>query len=690
MNKNTYIRSTIKEITLGNVNMEMRICRKTGRILKLIHLRKSFDWNTHLGNLEIYDGLADKHFTGSESPAKTTFKIIKRGVPSVTIRRRFHGASFWVNETFQAEKECIHWDVELLLDDDKQERNIEIRQLVPYPTAPWGWKAWSANFNYPTNVHNVAGTHLEYGDICFGTVIPAITLYHPGNDVGLAIAKPFGQLNPRLRFYFTDYTSEGIYVENDLLGLRHGKPIKSTVMLRFHEGCFRPTLAWLLKRYPEYFLPGNPDVSEFEGSSMFGPPHVSKGDADKMAKVGIKWYEIHHSMPYYGQYCPDEKEWFDGSDPTKMDYGKPITRKIINNCGKTLAKHGIATLLYLQVTGDAYLPRWPKKWKSSLARNMNGNLFPVVTAMVNSDPLLPFGKEMQRQIKGVLERYPDITGIFLDQACYNVTDCAHDDGITMYKNKPAYRLRYNFDRHLPELVEELHKRRKIIYANGTYDIELGKGFDGNMAESTSRSADTMKYMHIAKPLLFFGYSKDEDDTEYMLQKCLLAGSSWSYWVKTKEGWFVKKDATTQQRKVYDRYLPLCRKLLGRRILLEANPLKFLSGSNFLGPDEAREITMGEGESTAITGEIFIGKTGDILISLVTRRKKCLDDSKFTKNLRIVVRTKLAKTVCRAYVLGVDYTGTKPVKMRCLNKNIVLTLPVHGAASLVVLETKKKR
>ncbi len=690
MSKQTYIYSKAEDITLGNVNMAMKICCKTGRILKLTHLKKHFDWNTHLGDIEIYDGLADKHFSGAESPAATTVKIKRGDAPSVTIWRRFRGADFSVKEMFQAVEDCIYWNVELYLGAGKRDRSVEIRQLVPYPTAPWGWKAWSANFNFPAYTHNIAGFHLEYGDICFGTVIPAVAVYHPHKDVGLAIAKPFGQINPQLRFHFTDYHSAGIYVENNLLGLRRRQPVKSSIMLRFHEGCFRPTLAWLFKRYPQYFLPGNPAVKQYEGGSMFGPPHVSKKDADKMAKVGLKWYEIHHSMPYYGQYCPDEKEWFDGSDPSrKMDYGKPISRKVINACGKTLAKRGIASLLYFQVTGDAYLPRWPQKWKSSLARDMNGHLFPSITdgAFVNSDPSLPFGKEMQRQVKGVLERYPDITGIFLDQACYNCTDCAHDDGITMYRNKSAYRLRYNYAKHLPALVEGLHKRGKIIYVNGTYDIELGRGIDGNMAESTAVNVATMKYMHIAKPILFFGYCKDADDVEYMLQNCLLAGASWSYWVTTADGWFVKNDFTAEQKKVYARYLPLCKKLLGRSILLEPNPLSLLSSPNAFEAEDAKETTIGEGESAAVTGEIFVGATGDILISLITRRKKCFDTSNLTQNLHLVVRTRRMQAVRRAYVLGADYTGAKPVKIKRKDKELILTLPVHGAASLVVLKTK---
>jgi len=49
---------------------------------------------------------------------------------------------------------------------------------------------------------------------------------------------------------------------------------------------------------------------------------------------------------------------------------------------------------------------------------------------MNSDPALPFGRDITRQIDGMMARYPDLNGVFLDQPCYNVLDQAHDDGIT--------------------------------------------------------------------------------------------------------------------------------------------------------------------------------------------------------------------------------------------------------------------
>lgn len=294
---------------------------------------------------------------------------------------------------------------------------------------------------------------------------------------------------------------------------------------------------------------------------------------------------------------------------------------------------------------------------------------------------------MQRQIKGVLARYPDISGIFLDQACYNLTDFAHDDGLTMDRNKPAYRLRFNYDRHLEELVGGLHRQGKFIYSNGPYDIELQRGFDGNMAESTAANAGTMKYMHIAKPLLFFAYCKDADDVEDMLQECLLAGASWSVWVKLAHSWFIKKGLTPDQQNIFERYLPLCKRLLGRKILLEPNPLSLRKRGNvFAG--EGQEVTIGDGQNRFLDGEIFQGEDGDIFIALVSRRKRCMEKDNLSRNVRLIVRTRQAKRVYKAFALGADYRGPKPVKLKRAGNRLFLTIPSHGAASLIVLQTRR--
>ena len=696
------LRETAEGFVLGNANMQLLLDSERGLPSRFFDIAHKFEWSAIHGRLEIYDGLADRHYNTAEHCAETAVEIEEGENPAVTFCRRFAGAEWQLRERFRAEEDAVHWEIELLLDEGAVERSIAVRQLVPWPTMPWGWRVWSANFNFPSYTHNVAGLHLEYGDVCFGTVIPATTVYDPAKGVGLAIAKPFGLPVPRLTFCFSDYRSDGVTVQHDLLGLRKGNPLTVAIMLRFHKGCFRPTLAWLLEKYPDYFLPQSPGVHEIEGGSTFGPPQLTEADAATLAEAGIKWYEIHHGMPYFGEYCPEFDGWGDGSRggkdfqvagrPATFIDGKPTTYEVINDCGKLLARHGIGSLLYFQVAGDAQLPIMAEKFPESLARDEHGGYFPSCpdSVLINSDPSLPFGRDMERQISVLLDRYPDISGVFVDQACYNATDCAHDDGLTMYKNRPAYRLRFCFDKHLPDLCRRLRAAGKFIYSNGPYDIELQRNFDGNMAESTSTVMGTMRYMHIAKPLLVFRYYKDELDVEEMFQQCLLAGASWAAWQPTTHSWFVREDLTAAQKGIFACYVPLCRRLLGRTILLEPNPVHFPAGRGAVYAGDGVEVTVGNDRHAFLDWEIFRGRDGNILIALVSRRKSCRDAGGFTRDLRINLRIEDASRVSRACVVGVDHSDELPVEMELMEEALALTVPRHGAASLVTIELDTPR
>ena len=45
MSRHACRRTLAKAIMLGNANMEMRICRQTGRILELFHKKRRIEWN---------------------------------------------------------------------------------------------------------------------------------------------------------------------------------------------------------------------------------------------------------------------------------------------------------------------------------------------------------------------------------------------------------------------------------------------------------------------------------------------------------------------------------------------------------------------------------------------------------------------------------------------------------------------
>ena len=235
-------------------------------------------------------------------------------------------------------------------------------------------------------------------------------------------------------------------------------------------------------------------------------------------------------------------------------------------------------------------------------------------------------------------------------------DTAHDDGITMYKNKPAYSLWHCYEKPVKELADKLHEQGKLIFANGPYNIEVQKEIDGHMAEGVSWTADVIKYLCISKPLLFLSYYKSAQQVESMFQQCLLCGASYSVWPHPSK----------EIKKVLETYIPLVEKFYGRKWLLEPNPIEFPKGCE---------------------GNIFKGEKGDIIITLVSKQMSILHEKGIEKNLKIYTRFKGCHKFDNACSFGIHYQGKRKIKIEEEGKGLCLTVPEHSAASVVILKTK---
>ena len=636
--------------------MKIKISEEKGNLKELYV--KGAEWNGSESYLVIIDELEEKTYKDTESPLVLPQKRHKKkGEEIVENIKEFKEADFSVKETWKLNKDELSWRVEVSLKKNKRERTIQLKQLIPYPKPAYGLGVWSAQSQFPTKIERLGGLHLTYGDICFGTVIPAITLYKEKEDVGLTITKPFGLKTSKLSFFFQDYRSEGIEIETTLLGLRKDKPAVVEFIIHPHQGCWRPGLAWLYKKYPQYFDPPNKKVREIEGGYLASHPFIKEKEIKSIIPYKVKWEELHCHFPYYGQYAPKEEEWQDIISleaPGASSAGK-VSPKIIKEHIKMVHKYRIKSLIYFQCAGDGYIPYVTKNFSDSIAKDVNGSSYPAWKDcyLMNSDPATSFGKEMLNMIDRFFKMYPEMDGIFLDQLCYSALDTAHNDGITMYKNKPAYSLWHCYEKPVKKLAERLHHQGKLIFANGPYNVEVQKDIDGHMAEGVSWTVDVIKYLCICKPLLFLSYYNNAYQVESMFQQCLLAGASYSVFPYPSE----------EIKKVLNAYIPLVKRLYGRRWLLEPSPIKLLEGCN---------------------GNIFRGETRDIIVTFVSERRSILDEKGVEKNLKIYVQFKDVSEIKRAYSLGTHYQGERRVKIKRQGKGLELTVPEHSAATLINL------
>ncbi|MBU4366947.1 MAG: hypothetical protein L6437_10390 [Kiritimatiellae bacterium] len=552
---------------------------KTGSLAKLvIQGVKEFRWSPRPGAVTVRDDFIRKTFDNRDLDHVQCSE--KNRI--LTITKTFYGAPWCLRETYRVANDAICWNAEVILDSGAF-RSCAVSYHIPWPQIMWYASFWAAREHMPSAPHRFGEIRLEYGEVTSGILIPAISVYREQENVGLLVAMPFDFKTPRLSF-ISGYRDPDLQAEFDWMALAPGKPARASLVFRGTPGNWRPALGWLYETYKDYFEPRSTLIDQLWGGHISGGFNVSPEEARSVAELGLKWYEIHAHFPSYGNYHPEGiSQWRSGhykKDPTMISVD--MIRRSIRN----LHAVGAAALPYLQVTGDGAAQGLSREFDECRIRDRYGEWIYsdyYDCYALNSDRSLPFGKDIIRQIKGMVERYPEMDGVFLDQACYNWLDTAHDDGLTAVDNRPCYMQGFNYEAHLELLSSLLHPHKAII-ANGPFGIGVMKYIDGFMAEGSDWLCDHLQYLGVAKPMFFLVYHTTDRDIELMFQRCLIYAAGFSSYPVAK----ASKD-------LYDLYLPLLQRLFGRLWVFDAEPLKLPVG---------------------FEGDIFRSKNRSLLVSMV--------------------------------------------------------------------------
>lgn len=544
--------------------------RKTGGLATLTIVReKEFVWSSHPGDVTVRDDRLNRTF-GRRDLIRVEGRVRGR---RLILRKIFRGAPWTLHETYAAEPEAIHWTAEVVLDRGDC-RSCAVSYRVPWPMPLYPVSFWSARDGMPSAPHRFAEIALEYGEITSGILMPALSCYLKEPSVGLLLTMPFDFRTPRFRFV-SAYREPDLQATFDWLALAPGRPARTSLLLCATPGDWRPALGWLYERFKEYFEPRSTLIRQLWGGHVSGGFNVSLEAARQMAALGLKWHEVHAHFPAYGNYHPEGvKAWRSGhyrEDPTM------ITAVLVRQTIRNLHRAGAAALLYLQVSGDGDAQRLDRAFDRDRIRDIYGephSAWPG-TYLMNSDPALSFGKDMARQIKGIVARYPEMDGIFLDQPCYNFLDTAHDDGLTAVNNRPGYMTGFNYFPHLERLSTLLHPRKAII-GNAPFGVGILKYIDGCMAEGSTWLCDHLQYYGLAKPLFFLEYDTARGRIENMFQQCLIHACG-----------FTSYPAARPSKDLFDKYLPLLTRLYPRRWVFDVDPLRLpnaFRGGIYRSPD----------------------------------------------------------------------------------------------------------
>ena len=616
---------------------------------------KPFDWSRHPGDVTVRDDRLQRTFGRFDVAGVTA---TRRG-QHLTLHKAFHGAPWILKEVYSVEDDVIHWTAELVLDAGDF-RSCAVSYRVPWPQPLYSVAFWAAREGMPSAPHRFAEIALEYGETTSGICLPALCSYIEKRDVGLLMTMPFDFRTPRFRF-ISGFRDPDLRAEFDRMALAPGKPARTSLLLRATGGDWRPALGWLYERYREYFDPRSASINSLWGGHVCGHCNVSLEQARAMADLGLSWHEIHVHFPAYGNYHPEGlDQWRSGhakTDPTVISV--EMIRETIRNLHAVKS----AAMPYIQVTGDGDLARLPPGFEDDRVLDIHGE--PIWSDhyefyQLNSALTLPFGRDITRQIDGMVERYPEMDGVFLDQACYNYLDTAHDDGITAVDNRPAYMTGFNYFPHLEQLASRLHPRQSII-ANGPYGIGIMKYIDGFMSEGSGWLCDQFQYYGLNKPMFFLVYNHDDRSIERMFQKCLIYGAGYTSYA-----------AAANSRDLYRAYVPVLERLFRRRWVFDPNPLALPSGFD---------------------GGVFRAPRGDLLVSVVsgmgrltgstrTRRRRALENS-------VLVRTADIDEVRRVtwHTVG---AGQTEIPFRKENGGLVFDVPDNTVAAVAELSFRRAR
>jgi len=588
----------------------------------------------------------------------------------------FAGAPFAVAHDLRATPAGVRWDVAVTpRAGEKLNRSVQVNWVFQ---APYRWWFWTPRNLTPHRINHFDAYRAVYGHGGFSpwtTIIPVAGMWTRGG--GLVAWSPPDVTKTQIIFAIDTHRLPDpprgssrlaaerptMRIEHHLVGLRPGKSLNLGICLAGDAGGWRTTLGTYARTYPELFEPV-PAVRKIEGMyAITGLGRMTDQIVKDMAEAGVNFVELHGSFAEYGHFISDEML----ADPNHTVVCKPHpAQKISLNSNRRwlakIKKTGIAPFMYFY-NCHARPDTIAKKWPGATFRDEKGR--PVLKwytePAVYGPPDSPFGRNMIDQIGRMLKAYPDMAGVFIDNFGIEMVSFAHDDGVTMIHNRPAYDINRNHQGLGRIIFERTHKAGKLVMINKLATIESARGADMLLMEISSMHSIYQHALTAAYRPVFplgMGRGKDARAVERAFQHLLLVGG-------TGEWGMHRKDPATAKA-----YRPLTDALVGKRWVL----------------DVADPLTVPE----PLSGQIFridpaAAHGGDVVVVLADLTRSWNDGDK-TATAVVKVRLPEAGRIARATWLAADKSADKPVacKMEAKNGELTIQVPTVGAAGIIRL------
>ena len=554
-------------------------------------------------------------------------------------------------------------------------------------------------------------------------ILPMISHYSKNLNVGFSMMEPMGAKVPAARFQCLNADKNfnwgsmakpiekipTLEVMNYYIGLVNDRAMKTEIQICFHEGDWRPAVGKVYQKWQEFFDPISEVIYQYQG--VFNC-HNAEGakNAKTLKELQTTTYEVHGHFEFYGDYFQDGKEdWINlatreslfrkkfknataedqqkffethtdeeimevfaefldalVASPDQKRIGmKPQIRNYRSEIKKYLTefrKNGIGPYWYFNYT-DGYRPYVEKNFPDSIAKNEDGTPQPsgwFFCHNMNSDPKYSFGKHMIASARKIFKEYPQLTGFFLDCFRHFEIDFAHDDGITVVNNKPAYSMNFSYD-DIEKYIKTkiMNPKKHASFANKPQSIRSMRYVDGVLLEGDGAIAEAKFFWAcIAKPL-FFMWTSNHESLDFNLKRAIYSGCYPRFDFSSSHG------SEEEIKKLYHRYLPLYAAFKRRVFCFERDPMRVTKGN---------------------VGQLFtVGK--NYVASVINENISTGDQIQWHKTPYAVFR------VARAHDVGkvlIQYPGSKwePVKFQFDGTFIYVPMTKYKNCAVIKLEVTK--
>ncbi|HPD15664.1 MAG TPA: hypothetical protein PLE19_11975 [Planctomycetota bacterium] len=577
----------------------------------------------YLGFLRVYDQRDDRWYHDLKDRCRV--RAAKRG-NKVTLTKRFAGAPFELKVTLALDDFGLLWQAEARKTSRKvADRSLRIGFNLPLQA---GWHVWApcrdGDFVFDGmedfNFNHIQVSYVSGRDI----ILPMVSHTSRDLDAGYSMLLPLDARVPMATFQFENgdkgfnwgYAEKPVQSLQTLeclqsyIGLVGDRPARAAVRVLFHGGDWRLGLEQVYRHYRAFFDPDSPEIHDAEGVFLCGGIEVGR-DPKAYTALGLKTLEVHGHFSYYSDYFQDgqarwlkinslerlyhkwRKEgnerdayqvwaWVNCHTPAEIaaELGAADveslyhTRADIQAQLTRIAEAGICPFWYFNYT-DGFRPVAEARWPDAICRTPQGDPIPSGWHMchnMNADLSTSFGQFCLESAKKILAEYPQLKGFFLDCFRHYEIDFAHDDGLTVVDNRPAYSVNFSYDELTRRIKEHMKSlgRPLSMFANKPQTLRCMRHVDGVLLEGDGDiSEEKYFWACLAKPM-FFLWTSDRANTDENLRRCVLHGCFPT----------IARDGRPHDELVahYARYLPLYEPFRRRVLCFEPDPLRVPRGA----------------------------------------------------------------------------------------------------------------